>query len=70
MKLIITKILNFHTFNLILSLIISNFICTIMSKNAEPRAEQQARLIAMPRRESSSAPAKERHFSLDLCRQS
>ena len=33
-------------------------ICTNMSKNAEPRAEQQARLIAMPRRESSSAIAK------------
>ena len=31
-----------------------------MSKNAEPRAEQQACLIAMPRRESSSAPAKDR----------
>ena len=31
-----------------------------MSKSAEPRAEQQARLIAMPRRESFSASAKER----------
>ena len=28
--------------------------CTNMSKNAEARAEQQARLIAMPSRESSS----------------
>ena len=34
--------------------------CTNKSKSAEPRAEQQARLIAMPRRESFSAPAKER----------
>ena len=33
-----------------------------MSKSAEPRAEQQARLIAMPRRESFSASAKERRF--------
>ena len=33
-----------------------------MSKSAEPRAEQQARLIAMPRRESFSAIAKERRF--------
>ena len=30
-----------------------------MSKIAEPRAEQQARLIAMPRRERSSAIAKD-----------
>ena len=33
-----------------------HFFCTTMSKSAEPRAEQQARLIAMPRRESFSAP--------------
>ena len=33
--------------------------CTNKSKSAEPRAEQQACLIAMPRRESSSAQAKE-----------
>ena len=43
-----------------------NFIlathCTNKSKSAEPRAEQQARLIAMPRRESSSAQAKEHRF--------
>ena len=36
--------------------------CTNKSKSAEPRAEQQARLIAMPRRESFSASAKERRF--------
>ena len=36
--------------------------CTNKSKSAEPRAEQQARLIAMPRREIFSAPAKERRF--------
>ena len=39
-----------------------------MSKNAEARAEQQARLIAMPSRESSSATAKasSRERSSDL----
>ena len=36
--------------------------CTNKSKSAEPRAEQQTCLIAMPRRESFSAIAKERRF--------
>ena len=40
-----------------------------MSKNAEPRAEQQARLIAMPRRESFSASAKERRAEKAFQRQ-
>ena len=38
--------------------------CTNKSKSAEPRAEHQARLIAMPRRESFSAQAKDRIFVL------
>ena len=40
-----------------------------MSKSAEPRAEQQARLIAMPRRESFSASAKERRAEKAFQRQ-
>ena len=40
------------------------FRYVIISKSDEARAEQQARLIAMPSRESSSALAKERSFLL------
>ena len=43
--------------------------CQRQLKSAEPRAVQQARLIAMPRRESFSASAKERRAEKAFQRQ-